>query len=91
MSILVVIENEHTNITRIEKNGRVLYQKEKEETEVSEAPDQETVDKDLLNLEDIIAFADEVRMEDVKNTLERQVKYNILRTDRRVSKPPRYI
>ena len=88
---LVVIENEHTNITRIEKNGRVLYQKEKEETEVSEAPDQETVDKDLLNLEDIIAFADEVRMEDVKNTLERQVKYNILRTDRRVSKPPRYI
>ena len=84
---LVVIENEHTNITRIEKNGRVLYQKEKEETEVSEAPDQETVDKDLLNLEDIIAFADEVRMEDVKNTLERQVKYNMKIADEGLKNP----
>ena len=54
---------------------------------MSEAPDQETVDKDLLNLEDIIAFADEVRMEDVKNTLERQVKYNMKIADEGLKNP----
>ena len=74
---LVVIEDEHTNITRIEKNGRVLYLKEKTETETSEVPDKEAADKSQLNLEDIITFADEVRLEDVKNTLERQIKYNM--------------
>lgn len=74
---LVVIEDEHTNITRIEKNGRVLYLKEKTKTETSEVPDKEAADKSQLNLEDIITFADEVRLEDVKNTLERQIKYNM--------------
>lgn len=74
---LVVIEDEHTNISRIEKNGRVLYLKEKTKTETSEVPDKEAADKSQLNLEDIITFADEVRLEDVKNTLERQIKYNM--------------
>ena len=74
---LVVIEDEHTNITRIEKNGRVLYLKEKTKTETSEVPDKEAADKSQLNLKDIITFADEVRLEDVKNTLERQIKYNM--------------
>ena len=60
---LVVIEDEHTNITRIEKNGRVLYLKEKTKTETSEVPDKEAADKSQLNLEDIITFADEVRLE----------------------------
>ena len=73
---IVVIEDEHTNITRIEKNGRVLFEKEEAEIQAAEITDDETPDKNLLNLEDIIAFANEVRMEDVENVLGRQVKYN---------------
>ena len=84
---LVVIEDEHTNITRIEKNGRVLYLKEKTKTETSEVPDKEAADKSQLNLEDIITFADEVRLEDVKNTLERQIKYNMKIADEGLKNP----
>ena len=73
---IVVIEDEHTNITRIEKNGNVLFEKEEPEVQAAEITDDETPDKNLLNLEDIIAFANEVRMEDVEDVLERQVKYN---------------
>lgn len=67
----VVIEQEHTNITKIEKNGNILFQKEPEEEKQAEEPD-----KTLLNLADIISFAEEADMKDVWETLERQVKYN---------------
>lgn len=72
----VVIENEHTNITRIRKNGRILFEKEEAEAENEKTEKAESADKNLLNLEDIIAFADEVCIEDIRKILERQVKYN---------------
>lgn len=68
---VVVIEQEHTNITRIEKNGKVLYQHQTEEK-----ADEEEVDKSLLNLEDIIAFADQVDLEEIRPVLLRQMRYN---------------
>lgn len=68
---VVVIEDEHTNITLIEKDGVVLFQKEKEEIQEKEAPD-----KSLLNLAHIIEFANEVQIKDVEPALSRQVKYN---------------
>lgn len=70
---LVVIEDEHTNITHIEKDGQVLFHKEKKEycQEREKAPD-----KSLLNLEDIITFANEVQITDVEKVLGRQIKYN---------------
>ena len=67
----VVIEEEHTNITRIEKNGRVLFEQEKKTVKEEDEPD-----KTLLNLEDIISFAEEADINDVRKVLERQVKYN---------------
>ena len=70
---VVIIEEEHTNITHIEKDGKVIFHKEKEH--LSQEKEQ-TPDKSLLNLEDIIAFADEVQIADVEKVLERQVKYN---------------
>lgn len=70
-SASVVIEQEHTNITRIVKNGEIIFRKEPEEEKETEEPD-----KGLLNLADIIMFADEVKMPDVQDVLERQVKYN---------------
>ena len=70
---LVVIEDEHTNITHIEKDGQVLFHKEKKEycQEREKSPD-----KSLLNLEDIITFANEVQITDVEKVLGRQIKYN---------------
>ena len=70
---LVVIEDEHTNITHIEKDGQVLFHKEK----IEYCQEREkTPDKSLLNLEDIITFANEVQITDVEKVLGRQIKYN---------------
>ena len=70
---LVVIEDEHTNITNIEKDGQVLFHKEKKEYCQER---EKTPDKSLLNLEDIITFANEVQITDVEKVLGRQIKYN---------------
>lgn len=70
---LVVIEDEHTNITHIEKDGQVLFHKEKKEYCQER---EKTPDKSLLNLEDIITFANEVQITDVEIVLGRQIKYN---------------
>ena len=70
---LVVIEDEHTNITHIEKDGQVLFHKEKKEYCQER---EKTPDKSLLNLEDIITFASEVQITDVEKVLGRQIKYN---------------
>lgn len=66
----VTIINRHTYITRIVRDGEVLY-----ETAVSQESD-EYVDKSLLNVKDILAFADTVRIEDVKEVLDRQIEMN---------------
>ncbi len=68
---VVVIEDEHTNITRIEKNCAILFEQERKEAAEEEEPD-----KTLLNLADILVFADEVDIEDVRKVLDRQVRYN---------------
>lgn len=70
---LVVIEDEHTNITHIEKDGQVLFHKEKKEYCQER---EKTPDKSLLNLEDIITFSNEVQITDVEKVLGRQIKYN---------------
>ena len=71
----VEIKNYHTNITRIVKDGEVIYSKKSESEKTSE----ETTalpDKSLLNVKDIIEFANEVRMEDIEQTISRQVEMN---------------
>ena len=70
---LVVIEDEHTNITHIEKDGQVLFHNVKKEYCQER---EKTPDKSLLNLEDIITFANEVQITDVEKVLGRQIKYN---------------
>lgn len=66
----VTIINRHTLITRIVKDGDVLY-----EHQVSEqSPDY--VDKSLLNVKDILAFASEVNLEDIREAIGRQIALN---------------
>ena len=69
---VVVIEGEHTNIVRIEKDRELLYEKEPEAVQ----DEADKPDKALLNLEDIITFAEEADLDDVRKVLERQVRYN---------------
>lgn len=69
-SSVVRIEQKHTNITYMEQNGRVLFEKESPRGE-------QQADKSLLNLGDIIAFAREVDLSDVRDCLERQIQYNM--------------
>ena len=68
---LVEIRNYHSNITRIEKNGKVLFDAASKDCGAVPA-----ADKSLLNVRDIICFADEVDLDDVRETLENQLKRN---------------
>ena len=70
---LVEILHNHTNIVRIEKNGETLFSKA---DEVQEGEEEDT-DYALLNLENILEFANSVRIEDVKDVLDRQIRYNL--------------
>lgn len=71
----VTIEDKHTNIIRIEKDGEVLFEKagkEDADTGVKEQSDRRA----LLNVADILRFADEVRIEDIKDVIGRQIEMN---------------
>lgn len=67
----VQIAGSHTNVIRVEKDGVVL--RSLEYTEDGQA---EKTDRSLLNVEQIIEFADCVDIEDVKAVLDRQIDFN---------------
>ena len=68
----VRIVDTHTNIILIEKNGQPVFQKD-----VCSGKEEKKTDHSILNIEDIIDFANTVDTEDVKEVLERQIRYNI--------------
>ncbi len=68
----VVIENYHSNIIRITKNGKDVFSKQNELSQTSECEPE----KELLNIKDILIFANRVNMEDVDELISRQILYN---------------
>ena len=70
-SATVRIANYHTNIVLIEKNGQVLFE-EKVEGEKEEG----LTDRSLLNMKDILDFAETVDIDDVREVIGRQIRYN---------------
>ena len=68
----VRIAAEHTNIVLIEKDGRILREKAVE----AEVVDPEAPDYTLLSVEGIYDFATTCDLEDVRETLHRQVEMN---------------
>lgn len=70
-SSLVEICSKHTYITRIEKNGALFFSQPPLTESASGQPD-----KDLLNVQDIIAFSEEVKLEDVQALIQRQIDLN---------------
>lgn len=70
-SSLVHITGRHTDIVRIEKDGEALVCREASDSEC--AP---LTDRALLNVEDIVRFADIANLNDVRDVLEKQIALN---------------
>ena len=67
-SYVRIVDN-HTNVVSVKKDGVVLFE--------NLPTDEVKADRSTLSVEDIIAFADCVDVEDVRETLERQIAYNM--------------
>lgn len=70
--VKVVIADAHTHVVLIEKNGAILYKNE-EKVEKYHS----TIDKSVLSVADIVEFADQLNVDDVCKTLDRQIRYNM--------------
>ncbi len=69
-SACVRIVGHHTNVVHIEKNGNAIL-------DCSVGGDDSACQADdALNIADILTFADEAELSDVRGTLERQIEYN---------------
>ena len=66
------ITGEHTNIVCIEGDGNTVFRRE-----YSSDGEEESGDKDLLTVENIVTFADEVAIDDVRPVLDRQIACNM--------------
>ena len=67
----VRIVNYHTNIILIEKNGEVL-----KEVKVEGEGESGLTDRSILNIADILDFAETVDVNDIHDILARQIQYN---------------
>lgn len=65
----VRVADAHTNIVCIQKDGVTLYERELAQKKIT--------DRSVLNVDDIILFADAVNTDEVKETLDRQIAYNM--------------
>lgn len=70
-TVSVHIEDQHTNITEIIENGKCTYFDSQSMAEESEP------DHTLLTIANIFDFANSVDISDVRETLERQISYNM--------------
>lgn len=68
----VRIANYHTNIVLIEKNHEIIKQ-----VEIGGESEEGLTDRTLLNMKDILDFAETVDLCDVKDILDRQIEYNM--------------
>ena len=65
------IANNHTNLIRVERDGEVLLDRP-----TDDSPEAGLTDKSVLNLRDILAFADTVELHLVTPLLDRQIQCN---------------
>lgn len=75
-SAVVRIRDYHTNIVYMEKNGACLLNQEEEQTVENKVEKTATGDRSLLNIKDILEFADTCDLVDVREILETQIQYN---------------
>lgn len=70
----VTVSGGHTRVVRILKNDEIIW---KNENGMRREAAEGICDRSLLNLEDILQFADEVYVEDIRDVLDRQISYNM--------------
>lgn len=72
-SAVVEIQEHHNHITYLEKDGEVIF-----DGRPGPKSDQENTgpDKMLLNMKNILEFAEAVKLDDVREILQRQIDYN---------------
>ena len=70
--VKVRLLDRHTNLVYVEKNGEVLVRNEAEEEDGGIK-----TDRTLLTVENIVNFADEVNLDDVRKLLELQISCNM--------------
>lgn len=66
------IVGHHTNVVHIDKDGQATLDTLVERDEVKSC----CPERDVLNIADILQFADTVKLEDVREVIERQIQYN---------------
>lgn len=71
--VRIRITDYHTNIVLIEKNDRVVYAPD---SVTFEGNDGIVTEKDVMTIEEIIDFADTVDLDDIGDTIKRQIEYN---------------
>lgn len=67
----VTIVDKHTNITKIVKDGEIIFEYTAETEKLEEG-----IDCSKLTVKDILTFANEVKIEDIEEIIGRQVKMN---------------
>lgn len=77
-SALVRIAQYHTNIVLVQKNEKTLYEAKKDGGTgcMGNAEEMGLADKNLLNIKDILDFANTCDLEDVKSMLDPQIQCN---------------
>jgi len=73
-SAVVEIRNYHKNITKIEKNGELIYE---QEVSCNEVPIKDDPDKALLNISDILEYGNTLNDPQILKLLEYQLQCNL--------------
>ena len=71
-SVRLRIVNHHTNLVYMEKNGEVLL-----DLPITESSEDRLTDKSCLSMEKIVEFAECLDVDDIRDTVLRQVEYNM--------------
>ena len=71
-SVRLRIINHHTNLVHMERNGQILM-----DLPVTESSEDHLTDKSCLTMEKIVEFAECLDVADVRDTVLRQVEYNM--------------
>lgn len=76
----VRIADTHTNVVCVRLDGKTLFEKPLSQLA-------QKTDRSVLSVEDIVAFADMLSVDDVKQTLDRQIAYNMAIAEEGMNKP----
>jgi len=82
-SAQVILKDRHTNIVKIVKNGNVIFEKN---DEMRKAAGEFVIDKNTLNMKDIIDFAENAPLEDFADLAKMQVECNLAIANEGLSK-----